>query len=75
MMIKSKLGPIPFPAPVVKIYPKRGPLQQFRFAEATSFRCERCGRVKKSKLVVRYENDWSRLLCNACYGKILSERQ
>ena len=60
------------PSTVAKTYPPRGPLQQFRFAEATAFRCFRCGSTKKSKLITIYASDWSRRLCNGCYGRLLS---
>lgn len=63
---------IPVPSTLVKRYPRRGPLQQFRFSAATSFQCCRCGKPKKSKLLVNYSGDWSRCLCNACYGLLLS---
>ena len=62
----------PVPSTRVKTYPKRGPLQQFRFAEATAFKCFRCGNSKKSKLITVYSGDWSRKLCNGCYGRLLS---
>jgi hypothetical protein len=58
--------------PTIKTYPRRGPLQQFRLAEAVSFRCFRCGGDKKTKLHAVYEDDWSRRLCNGCYGLLLS---
>lgn len=60
------------PSRATKNYPRRGPLQQFRFAEATAFRCFRCGSAKKSKLISVYQADWSRRLCNGCYGRLLS---
>jgi hypothetical protein len=62
----------PVPSTVTKTYPQRGPLQHFRFAEATSFKCFRCGEAKKSKLITVYGGDWSRRLCNGCYGRLLS---
>lgn len=62
----------PIPSTVTKTYPQRGPLQQFRFAEGTAFRCFRCGDTKKSKLITVYAGDWSRKLCNGCYGRLLS---
>lgn len=62
----------PVPSTVTKTYPRRGPLQQFRFAEGTAFRCFRCGDTKKSKLITVYSGDWSRKLCNGCYGRLLS---
>jgi hypothetical protein len=32
---------------VVKTYPQRGPLQQYRLAASTSFLCFRCGPVRR----------------------------
>jgi hypothetical protein len=58
--------------PVVKVYPPRGPLQQFRFARPVPFRCFRCGHTKVSKLQSVYAGDWDRVLCNACYGRLLA---
>jgi hypothetical protein len=57
---------------VVKTYPQRGPLQQYRLATATSFLCSRCGDAKTSKLVSTIKADWDRLVCNGCYGRLLS---
>ena len=65
-------GMEPVPSTVTKTYPQRGSLQQFRFAAATAFRCFRCGASKKSKLITVYGDDWSRRLCNGCYGRLLS---
>ncbi|MDK9715589.1 MAG: hypothetical protein OEL86_16045 [Sulfuritalea sp.] len=62
----------PVPSTVTRTYPARGPLQQFRFAEGTAFRCFRCGDTKKSKLISVYSGNWSRKLCNGCYGRLLS---
>lgn len=57
---------------VVKTYPPRGPLQQYRLAASTSFLCSRCGTGRTSKLVTTVQADWERLLCNGCYGYLLS---
>ena len=62
----------PVPSNIKKRYPRRGPLQQCRFAEATAFRCFRCTRIKRSKLICVYMDDWSKRLCNGCYGRLLS---
>ena len=62
----------PVPSTVTKTYPPRGPLQQFRFADSTAFNCCRCGEAKKSKLITVYRSDWSKRLCNGCYGRLLS---
>src|SRR5260370_21823399 len=60
------------PSSVTKHYPPRGPLQQFRFEASTAFNCFRCGASKKSKLITVYNGDWSKRLCNGCYGRLLS---
>ncbi|WP_327388071.1 hypothetical protein [Streptomyces sp. NBC_01207] len=39
---------------------------------ATTFTCCRCGKDKKSKLTVSIRDEWDLLLCNACYGLLLS---
>lgn len=57
---------------VLKTYAQRGPMRQYRLTAATSFRCFRCGQAKTSKLVTVFRKDWNRLLCNACYGRLLS---
>jgi hypothetical protein len=57
---------------VAKTYPQRGPLQQYRLVSSTSFLCFRCGTSKTSKLVSTVQADWDRLLCNGCYGRLLS---
>ena len=62
----------PVPSTITKTYPQRGPLQQVRRTVATTFDCIRCGASKKSKLVVVYGGDKSKLLCNGCYGELLS---
>lgn len=57
---------------VINTYPRRGPLQQYRLAVSTSFLCSRCGTGKTSKLISTVDADWDRLLCNGCYGRLLS---
>lgn len=64
------IKPVPFE--IEKVYPPRGPLQQYRLAQSAAFNCFRCGRSKKSKLITIYGGDWSRRLCNGCYGRLLS---
>ncbi len=57
---------------VLKEYAARGPMQQFRLEAAAAFHCFRCGADKVSKLVTVYGSDWKQLLCNGCYGRLLS---
>jgi len=69
---KGKVRMEPVPSTIIKKYPHRGPLQQFRFAESSAFSCFRCSDTKKSKLITIYYGDWSKKLCNGCYGRLLS---
>lgn len=62
----------PAPFEVVKVYPSRGPLTQYRLASATSFKCSRCQKQKTAKLVATHDSQWDALLCNGCYGFVLS---
>jgi hypothetical protein len=57
---------------ITEAYPRRGPMQQYRMETATAFHCFRCGAAKKSKLLTVYASDWNKLLCNGCYGRLLS---
>jgi hypothetical protein len=47
-------------------------MTQYRLDQAMPFACFRCGREKKSRLLTIYGDNWSRLLCNGCYGFLLS---
>src|SRR6266545_4368953 len=62
----------PFRFEIVKTYPRRGPLQQYRAAQSTAFVCSRCTQAKVSKLVATVRDDDGELLCNGCYGYLLS---
>lgn len=59
---------------IIKEFPRQGDLQLFRLQELHEFWCGRCQAKKKSKLVAVQAGDWSKLLCNGCYGLLLSER-
>ena len=58
---------------IVKTYPAKGSLQQFRMSELNAFDCCQCGKSKRSKLVTVRHGDEDELLCNGCYGQLLSE--
>lgn len=62
----------PFRFNVIKTYPARGPLQQYRVDATTAFTCFRCAQAKKSKLITTTGGTWDRLLCDGCYGRLLS---
>jgi hypothetical protein len=64
--------PTPFRFEIVKTYPRRGPLQQFRAGATTSFVCSRCTQAKSAKLIATIGGGRTDLICNACYGYLLS---
>jgi hypothetical protein len=55
-------------------YAQREEYQQYRYETIVSFNCHICRRNKKSKLVVVYRDDWSKIVCNGCYGRALSRK-
>lgn len=57
---------------IIKTYPARGLMQQYRLGSTCSFVCFRCGAEKTSKLVTVANGSWSQLLCNGCYGRLVS---
>jgi transcription elongation factor Elf1 len=64
--------PAPFRFDVVKEYPQRGPLQQYRTKNPTAFVCFRCGSAKTSKLVALISGIEGQTICNGCYGHLAS---
>ncbi|MBU1013815.1 MAG: hypothetical protein KKG99_12485 [Bacteroidetes bacterium] len=60
------------PGKIIKEYPARGPIKQYRFDKVIAFTCFRCDRDKKSKLITIYSESWNKRLCNGCYGWLLS---
>ncbi len=63
---------VPVPSSLAEMYPALGPIQQFRFCEASAFVCFRCEQAKKSELIAVYNQNWSKCLCNECYNYLLS---
>jgi hypothetical protein len=50
-----------------------GELQQFVLEKISEFTCLRCKKNKVSKRVAIHKNDWSKQICNGCYGFLLSK--
>lgn len=41
---------------------------------ATEFTCQRCGKPKKSKTIILWnDNNQTKTICNGCYGELLSK--
>lgn len=53
---------------LVKKYGRKEEYAQYRYESVVDFNCYKCGNTKKSKLVVVYNDDWSKIICNGCYG-------
>jgi len=62
------------PEKIVKEFPRQGDLQLFRLEKLHQFQCVRCQGQKRSKLVAVQGGDWSKLLCNGCYGLLQSRK-
>lgn len=58
---------------ISKKYTERGNLQQYRYGQIVEFKCLRCQRPKKSKLIAILNEDWENVMCNGCYGNILNK--
>jgi len=50
-----------------------GELQQFVLEKILEFTCLSCKKNKVSKRVAIHKNDWSKQICNGCYGMLLSK--
>ncbi|KAK4040947.1 hypothetical protein C8A01DRAFT_15251 [Parachaetomium inaequale] len=72
-MATDNQDPKPSQLDVLKEFPPRGALQQFRLVKVTTFTCKRCSQEKTSKLVVTEDGNWENLMCNGCYGFLLKE--
>lgn len=59
-------------AKIIKHYPPSGNLQLFRYDSSAPFECWRCRQTKVSKLQAIVSLEQSRIICNACYGYLLS---
>ncbi len=57
---------------VVKLYPARSNLQLYRYDSNAPFECWRCRKTKVSKLQAVVSLEKPRVICNACYGRLLS---
>jgi hypothetical protein len=66
---------MPAPEKIAKEFPKEGDLQLFRLVKLHEFKCGRCQDTKKSKMVAIQDGDWSKLLCNGCYGLAQSKKE
>lgn len=74
-MVNANQGAESLGLEVVKEYPQRGQLRQYRLARPTSFTCNRCSLENVSKLVATVNGNWDALLCNGCYGWLLSQER
>jgi len=57
---------------IVKHYAPKGNLQLFRYDSSAPFECWRCRKTKVSKLQAVVSLEQPRIICNGCYGYLLS---
>ena len=50
---------------MIRKYPEKKEYAQYRYESVVDFNCKKS---KKSKLIVVYNEDWSKIICNGCYG-------
>ena len=55
---------------------KQGKFIYTRNNSNSEFYCERCNQTKKSKIIVKWINlnNEEKIICNACYGNLLSKK-
>ena len=73
MMKSNKTGFHNVTGKMIKKFGQKNEYQQYRYEKVVEFSCFICNKEKKSKLVVVYEEDWSKIICNGCYGTRLSK--
>ena len=60
-IVISMAGTVPSQFKVVKTFPLYGLWQQYRLDSVTQFSCDRCQKLKKSKLIAGKEGKWDSL--------------
>jgi hypothetical protein len=58
---------------VIKRFPEKRDMQLVCLRIAAKFKCSHCHAPKQAKLLAVQSDDWDRLLCEECYGKLLSK--
>lgn len=58
---------------ITKKFPAYGALRLYRLADPVDFHCHRCRTAKTSKNLATSDGDWSKPVCNACYGRERAE--
>ena len=60
---------------VVKRFPENRNMQLMGLRIPAAFHCSRCNARKRSKLVAVVAGDWNELLCDGCYGELLTKSE
>ena len=58
---------------VVTRFPENRDMQLVGLRVPAAFPCSRCHKMQRAKVLAVVSGDWERLLCSACYQKVLSE--
>ena len=74
MSKSNKLGFHNVTGKMIRKYADKSGYQQYRYEKIVEFNCCLCKRQKKSKLVVILNDNWSKIICNSCYGNLRSQQ-
>jgi len=63
------------PAVVTRTFKPAGQLQFHRMGNRTRFHCVRCRQDKTASSVATMGGDWTRMVCERCYGFLVHEQR
>ena len=58
---------------VIKRFPENRNMQLMSVRSPATFHCSHCNKARRASVLAVVSEDWERLLCVACYEKVLSE--
>jgi len=58
---------------VIKRFPENRNMQLVSVRSPATFHCSRCSKTRRATVLAVVSEDWGRLLCVACYEKVLLE--
>ncbi len=69
----DKLGFHNVTGKLTKKFGEKEQYQQYRYGKVVDFNCFMCKKNKTAKLIVVYDKNWNKIVCNGCYGTYLSK--
>ena len=58
---------------VIKRFPENRNMQLVSVRSPATFHCSHCNKTRRASVLAVVSKDWERLLCVACYKKVLHE--